>query len=95
MSTNRSHQQKNRSTDLRVYVLKKFLYKKEQELRHQKIRESFLVLAKMFNGDMHPLIDEIIDTVEEKTNENYKQDQRGVKRKLEPIGSQPKRMKEN
>lgn len=94
MSTKKSQQTRSRSNELRIYVLKKVFFKKERELQHQLIQENFLAVVRKFTTGIHPLIDQITDEVGEEILEEPKPNQRGLKRKLEEIGAQPKRFKE-
>lgn len=94
MSTKKSQPTCSRSNELRIYVLKKVFLKKEREYQHQLIQENFLAVVRNFNTGIHSLIDQITDEVEEEIKEEPKPNQRGIKRKFEEIGSQPKRFKE-
>lgn len=94
MSTKKSQQTRGRSFNLRIHVLKKILFKKEQAIQYKLIQDNFLAMMRIFANGIDPIVDEIPDQVEEVTKEEPKHGQRGMKRKLERLESQPKRFKE-
>lgn len=78
--------------NLRIFTLKKMAFKKEEEILDRMLQQNYLNILQMYSINEGPLIGQIGE-LDEQNVEVQAEGPRGIKRKLEPIESSPKRFK--